>query len=268
MANDFEDAAKLLSKTVTDLQQKKKTLEIDVVSLDNEVKEKRRKLYHLGGNIGQLEQQRQALDEDIKAKNASWGRVRVQEEEDLKNKKNIAEIEILKLKKEIKGEREALEDDKKRLLDEKQALEIYEMDLRNQFKDIKIKEKTISDQLTKVEEIRRNLNFKQSGNETLRRKLLEERQQIETSKQEIEESKNSTDKDLQKSREEVKKADGVLDELNSKAIQLQNYQKNLDIRNETLNKKAFVLEGKERDLRRRELKLADREATFETHSRL
>ena len=85
---EFEDAAKLLSKTVTDLKQQKKRLEIDVVSLDAQVQEARRKLYKLGGNISMIEKQKETLEAKITEETETMKTAKSQQLEEIANKKD------------------------------------------------------------------------------------------------------------------------------------------------------------------------------------
>jgi len=262
---EFEDAAKLLSKTVTDLKQQKKRLEIDVVSLDAQVQEARRKLYKLGGNISMIEKQKETLEAKITEETETMKTAKSQQLEEIANKKDLAEIEIVNSRKKLEKEREELEKDKKKHLTEFQALGIYELDLKNFNKelegkshDIEVERKSLSEQKSLADQKIKLAGEKEAG-------LREERLQLQ---KDFTDKKDKIDSELQETEKKLKEANSLSDSLHEKASQVSKIQENMKLKSDVLNKKAFVLEGKERDIRRRELRIQDREATNETHSRL
>lgn len=260
---EFEDAANLLSKTVKDLKVQKKRLEIDIVSLDGQVKEAQRKLYHLGGNISMLTKEKETLEEKITEEIEAMKNAKSQQEEEIANKKNLAEIEIWNDRKKLEKEREKLEADKKKYLTDKQAIEIYELDLKacdsvllGRAKDLDDKEEYIHEQQSLAGQKLKLVEDKEKG--LTEERLLFENKQSAT--------REKIDKELKETETKLKEVNDLLKTLNERTLQMNKTQRNLELRADTLNKKAFIVEGKERDLRKREILLQDREGLSKTHS--
>lgn len=270
--SELEKALKLLEKSVNSLKKEKKGLEIDLLSLKNITREQQRKLYNLKDEFVILLKQKDELTNDIVNKRAIAEDFLVKTNEEIKNKRNLFEIEEIKIRKELKDQEYQLQKDKENYLTQKQALEIFELDLRKWQEEIN-KEKEIlrtkeSDFKKIIEKEKNNLTLKINENDSEKRKLLEERQKIDKDRQEINEETKNIEIKVTETETKLKEATFLLETLNNKSLKLKEYQRKLDQQIDTLNKKSFIIEGKERDLRHRELKLADREATFNAHSRL
>lgn len=259
---EFADAAKLLSKTVTDLTQKKKGLEIDVVTYGNKVKELQRKVSHLSGSVGGLETQKNALEEEQARQRKEWEDTKARDIKELEIKKKVADAVVVRDKGVIEKSTKELEKKKEKYLLEKQALEIYEIDLKQQSHLLDVREKEISDHKKEIEEQQSLVNQKSNLVTENERSLAAEKIEFDRS---VTEHRNNIDSELKETEAKLKEADKLVTSLNDKTLQLQKLQKDFELKNDTINKKSFILEGKERDLRKREILLKDREGLSNSH---
>ena len=259
----FEDAAKLLSKTVTDLTQKKKGLEIDVVTYGNKVKELQRKISHLAGSVGGLETQKKALEDDQARQKKEWEDTKARDIKEIEIKRKVADIDNTRYKSAIAKEYKKLEFARAKYTLEKQALEIFELDLKQQSHLLDAREKEISDTENKLREQQLLIDKKSDLVYEKERSLAGNKMEFDNS---IKDKHIKIDSDLKETADKLKEADKLVTSLNDKTLQLQKLQKDFELKNDTLNKKSFVLEGKERDLRKREILLKDREGLADSRS--